>query len=395
MNQIREAQLYLLLFVTATVVSALLTPLFRWFALRTMKFVQRPRAISIETHVQPTPVGGGLAIYLGGLGALWLAQPWSGLEQRVMLAGAVLVIFGLLDDSRNLSLPTGLGKFLEKFLLDNKALSTFAKFIPQFLAAYLVLAPGSENELVTPYLFDYEVANQVVAILWIVGIINAINFLDIMDGLAAGTSMVAAIGFFLLGKVIGHEPAFVALAIVLAGGALGFLFYNFQPASIFMGDTGSQFLGLVLGVLALIAAGSATSFDGMLPPLILLGIPLFEITYTMTIRVLTGKLPWKGSKDHTPLRMFQLGFSVRQIVLSAYIAGLALILCALWLVQASMFGRLIGVILLGLVAMGIGLWLSQVKVPKLAPQREQVKGFGPTDQLLEGEIAKKPKEGEA
>jgi len=336
---------YPLLFATAMVVSALLTPFLRWLALRTKNFLQLPRPISVETHVHPTPAGGGLAIYLGMLGALWLTWPWSGIEQRIILAGAVLVLFGLLDDSRRISVPS--------------------KLVGQLLAVYfLLLAPGLGGELAVPQLFDSTLISQAIAILWILGMINAVNFLDIMDGLAAGTSAIAAFGFFLLAGFISKGHTVAALAIGLAGSSVGFLIYNFEPASIFMGDTGSQFLGFVLGTLALLAASSPPSSVMILPPIVLLGVPLFEIAFTITIRIWTGKAPWKGSKDHFPLRMFRLGFSVRHIVLSAYIIGLLLIPSAICLARASTLGRLIVLLFLVLSGIGAGLWLSQVQVPK-------------------------------
>lgn len=356
---------YVLVFTTAMVVSALLTPLFRYFALRTLKFVQWPKPISIETHVQPIPVGGGLAIFLGVVAALWLTRPLSSLEQHILLAGGILVAFGLLDDSRTLSIPSRPGRFLSRYLLDKRSLSTLSKFAAQFFVAFLVvLTPKFGGETLMPRISGSTVLNQAVAILWIVGVINAINFLDIMDGLAAGVSAIAAIGFFFLASFVGQGTAYAGLAIALAGSALGFLIYNFEPASIFMGDAGSQFLGFILGTLALLVASSSTSFVTVVSPIVLLGIPLFEITFTMTVRTLTGKAFWKGSKDHYPLRMFQLGFTVRQIVLASYVVGLVLLWCSIWMTQASLTGQLITLVILALIAIGAGLWLSRVEVPR-------------------------------
>ena len=348
---------YPLLFATAMAVSALLTPLVRKLTLRTEKFIKLPRSISIETHVLPTPTVGGVAIFLGVVSALCLTLPWSNLEKRILLASTVLVLFGLYDDSKPLSVPS--------------------KVVGQFLAAgILLLAPGIGGQLAVPQLFNSLVVNQIMATLWIVGLINAMNFLDIMDGLAAGTSAIAAFGFFLLAGFMSNGQTTAHLAIALAGGAMGFLIYNFEPASIFMGDTGSQFLGLVLATLTLHAASSSPSPAMLLPPIVLLGIPLFEITYTSTIRVWTGKAPWKGSKDHFPLRMFQMGFSVRRIVLTTYIVGFLLIPCAIWLVQVNLLGRLLILLVLALAGVGAGLWLSQVRVPKASSQRAMPKPVG-------------------
>ena len=365
--------LYPVLLMVAAALSALLTPLVRLLALRMRKFVQLPRAISIDTHVLPTPAAGGLAIYLGVAGSLWLAQPLSGFEKRVLVAGAVLVFFGLLDDSRALRIPSRLGgQFLARLLLDNRALSTGAKLIGQLLAAGLLLVgPGPGDALAAPALFDNLAVNQVIAFLWLVGMINAVNFLDIMDGLAAGTSAIAAFGFFVLSAFISDGQPLAGLAVALVGGALGFLIHNFEPASIFMGDTGSQFLGVVLGVLALRVASLSSSLTMVPPALVLLGIPLFEAAFTPTIRIWTGKLPWKGSKDHFPLRMFQLGFSVRRIVLTSYAVAFGLIPCAIVIMQFNQWTQLLIFSFLAVSGAGAGLWLSQVKVPKASSGRAQ------------------------
>jgi UDP-GlcNAc:undecaprenyl-phosphate GlcNAc-1-phosphate transferase len=363
--------LYPVLLITAAVLSALSTPLVRLLALRMKKFVQLPRAISIDTHILPTPAAGGLAIYLGVAGSLLLAQLPSGFEKRVLVAGAVLVFFGLLDDSRALKIPSRLGgQFLARFLLDNRALSTGAKLIGQLLAAGLLLVvPGPGDALAVPLLFDNLAVNQVIAFLWLVGMINAVNFLDIMDGLAAGTSAITAFGFFVLSAFISDVQPIAGLAVALVGGALGFLIYNFEPASIFMGDTGSQFLGVVLGALSLHVASLSSSLTMVPPALVLLGIPLFEVAFTSTIRIWTGKLPWKGSKDHFPLRMFQRGLSVRRIVLTSYAVAFCLIPCAIVLMQVNQWDQLLILSLLAVSGVGAGLWLSQVKVPKASSLR--------------------------
>ncbi len=371
---------YPVLFATSLAVSAGLTPAFRWLALRSMVFVQRPKAISIETHVRPIPVGGGLAIFLGVVAALWLNRSWSPLEQRILLGAGLLSVFGLLDDSRVLKLRS---RLLSNLLLDNRALSAQSKLVGQFLvASFVVLAAGWGGPLEVPHLVSWQWVNQAVAIVWIVGMMNAINFLDIMDGLAAGTSAVAALGFFFLAGVTGMEPALAAISIALAGSAFGFLFYNFQPARVFMGDTGSQFFGLVLGVLALQGASSPTTAVSVLSSLVLVGIFLFEITFTVGMRLLAGKNPMMGSKDHYPLRMFQLGLSVRRIVAASYLAGGGLALLALWLARGSMPERLAALLILGIAVVIVTRWLSRVKVPEIPVRVERPAASGSGEGLV-------------
>ena len=339
-------QLSYLIFVgVAIIISSTMTALFRIVAPHT-RWIQQPKSISIDTHIQPTPVGAGLAIYLAVVAVFCVAQwslgAWTGLEQRIILAGGTLILIGLYDDRQEMSVPY--------------------KLLFQFLAAYILLAaPGLGSKPAIPQLFNLEILNLLIAIIWLVGMINAINFLDIMDGLAAGVALIAALGFFLV--FMEQGGIFTILALALAGGALGFLFYNFEPASVFMGDTGSQFLGLILSTLVIMTVPANISLPAILTPLILVSIPLFEVTFTITIRTLTGKAPWKGSKDHYPLRLFKMGFSVKQIVLSTYLVGLLLILCAFWFNQATWFVQISIGSCLSLSMIGVSIWLSKVKVP--------------------------------
>lgn len=338
---------YLIAAVLAFVVSILLTPVARRLAFR-LGSVHYPKSISIETHVEPIPYLGGLPIFLAFNLVCTIFFVLSGDFQLVLpllTAATIVAIGGIIDDAR--------------------PLSVLGKFIAQVLATIFILMTGSAL-LRIPAFTGVEVLDTVVAFILIVGVMNAINFLDIMDGLAGGVAMMAALAFVILGVLQGNLMLAV-MAASLLGAAAGFLVFNFNPARIFMGDTGSQFLGFILALfppMMLLQAPTGTRLQVVVVTLIALGVPIFEMTFTTTIRSLTGKKPWKGSKDHFALRMFAMGYTVRQIVLATYAVGLVLAIIAALLFNASWSAVVWTVVGLVVVALGISLWLSRVHVPK-------------------------------
>ncbi len=342
---------YAIVFVTALLLSLALTPIVRRLAFR-LGTVHYPKAISIDTHVNPVPYLGGLPIYLGFIAVATvalalrdeIADAWP-----ILVASTIVAAGGFIDDARPLSVA--------------------GKFIAQIVATIFILIAGRDLLQILP-IFGNEMLDTAVAFLLLVGLMNAVNFLDIMDGLAGGVSAIAALGFagvFLLY----FDPIPLIMALALAGSTLGFLYYNFNPARIFMGDTGSQFLGFILALFPpmLLKANVGQMHQRVLlvAALVILGIPLFEMTYTSTIRVLTGKRPWKGSKDHFALRAFAMGYGVRKIVLITYAVGIVLALLGALLATQSLFFSIVVVALLLLCALAVAVWLSRVHVPKPLP----------------------------
>ena len=232
------------------------------------------------------------------------------LELGAILAGATWLAFvGLVDD--------------------RIGLSPRAKFPAQFLAAFVVLASGVSIDLT-----HNVIVNDGLTVLWIVGIINAINFLDNMDGLAAGVSAIAAGGFFLLAISQGQELV-SALSASLCGAAIGFLLYNFNPASTFMGDMGSMVLGFILSVVAikLHFYSQSLAVTWMIPVLVL-GLPLFDTALVVFTRLREGRSPFQGGRDHTSHRLVSLGISSRRAVVILYGVCVVLSLSALIVSQA-------------------------------------------------------------
>lgn len=290
---------YFLVLASAIGLSALLTPLVRLVALRSGAVVQ-PRGD--RWHRKPTPVLGGAAIFATYM-IVHLAA--VGLDpQYFALFGCALAVFclGLYDDLRGLSPQT--------------------KFICQIAVAGLLIATGTMVKIV-----PWPVVAYPLSFLWLVGMTNAFNLIDNIDGLSAGIAAISGIALCLFSTGSG-DGAVGLLSIGLAGACIGFLFYNFNPARIFMGDCGSMFLGFMLGALSLSGTWRHASslFVTMLAPVLILSIPIFDTAFVTITRTLRGQPVSQGGRDHLSHRLVLLGFSEKKTVLILY--GLSA-LCAL------------------------------------------------------------------
>lgn len=295
-------------------------------------------------HRRPTALLGGVAIVLATvIGAALFVRPVAGYGG---LAAAAVLIFaaGLWDDIHQLSPPT--------------------KLCIQVVAAVLVVSSG-----LVIHWTSFPLVRDAVTLFWLVGMTNAFNLLDNMDGLAAGIAVIGA-GFLALAASLAVGPASavasvaVVLPALLGSAALGFLIFNFQPASIFMGDCGSMFLGFSLGGLSLL--GMASRARGFAPvlfaPVFLLMLPILDTTLVTVARMLSGRPVSQGGRDHTSHRLVSLGLSERAAVLLLY--GFAT-LCGLagltfhW-VPTPVLLFLLPTVLLAILAWG--LMLGQVRV---------------------------------
>lgn len=304
-------------------------------------FLDHPEARKL--HIAATPLLGGLAVALGtALGAnlgFWSLDMGLPPQSLWWMAGAVVaVLIGLVDDR------VGLGPL--------------PKLAFQVLAAALFLGGG-----VYPHRVVGPVFGGLISIVWVVGLMNAINFLDNMDGIVGGVTALCALAFAVLLAVWGH-PHESLFALGLGGATLGFLRYNFAPARIFLGDTGSLFLGYALGALGLIAAASGPGLSGVLATLLVLGYPLFDTTFVVWTRLYEGRKVYVGGRDHTTHRMTRVVRGPRRAALSVYAttAVLALSGVALGMNPGARFA--IPLVIVWAVVLGwIGRRLS--RIPKL------------------------------
>jgi UDP-GlcNAc:undecaprenyl-phosphate GlcNAc-1-phosphate transferase len=291
-------------FLLALVASLLLVPLVRWLGFKTGR-VSYPR--QDRWHRQPTPTLGGVGMFIAfGLALLvvcgWYRQTPG--HWNLLLAAGLMFLLGVVDDFKRLSPPI--------------------KMVWQLAAATLFIAAGDVIDF-----FPWPIANILLTYFWLVGISNAINLLDNMDGLAGGVSLIAALMLAYFNSRMGDAPL-VWLSLALAGSILGFLLFNFPPARIFMGDSGSMFLGFTLAALAVARRSQASSVLAIMGvPVMLFLLPILDTTLVTITRILRGQSPAQGGTDHTSHRLVAFGLSERQAVLVLYavavIAGLAAI----------------------------------------------------------------------
>jgi UDP-GlcNAc:undecaprenyl-phosphate GlcNAc-1-phosphate transferase len=300
----------MLVFASALVFAIGGTPLARRLALH-LGIMDYPSARRI--HQTPIPRFGGAAIYLAFLLALLIFEDRFNIQQLVsIIVGATWVSFlGVWDDSRGLR--------------------PLAKLAGQIAGAVFLILTGIEVSA-----FESPALNIALTVIWIVGITNAMNFLDNMDGLSGGVGAVGA-AFFLLLAALSGQYLVGSLAAALLGACLGFLVYNFNPASIFMGDTGALFLGFVLA-----AVGIKLRFPANLPvvtwmvPVFILGVPIFDTTLVILSRLRRGVSPFKAGKDHTSHRLVALGLTQREAAMALCLVSGALGMVAVFITQAGM-----------------------------------------------------------
>lgn len=298
--------------------------------------VARPR--KDRWHTRPTALMGGIAIYLAFLAGCFLFAERIGRLWPVLLAGTVLFAVGLVDDLVQLK--------------------PYIKLVMQMVAASIVVFGG----LSLPWT-PYAPLNYLVTVCWLVGIANAINLLDNMDGLAGGISLIACV-FLSITFVINGQLIEATFPLMLAGALVGFLWFNFHPASIFMGDCGSMFLGLTLGSMALLSDYSRTRniWAVLLTPVLILLIPIFDTTIVAVTRKVSGRAVSQGGRDHTSHRLVALGMSERRAVLTLY-------LFAAFSGALAMFLRGLGIEItvavvagFALVVVFLGLYLGKVRI---------------------------------
>jgi UDP-GlcNAc:undecaprenyl-phosphate GlcNAc-1-phosphate transferase len=291
-----------------------------------------------KVHLRPIPRVGGIAIFLafvltfcGGLLVPALRRSSFLTEPQIagLLGGGALIFgLGLLDDLR--SLPPGL---------------KFAVQVAVGLIAYLSGIGFHLLQLPGFPVIQLGVLSLPVTIFWIVLVINAFNLIDGLDGLAAGITVFSSIVLLVLGMVQGGPFVCVGLAS-LAGASLGFLRYNFNPATIFMGDCGSYFIGFILASLSILGSVKRQASVTILIPIIALGLPLMEVVWSGMRRFLTGQKLFRADNNHLHHRLLKLGYTHRRAVLVLYAFTVTLGLLALLLVHAN--SRLSAIILIGI-----------------------------------------------
>jgi len=293
-------------FGISSLISLALIPVVRLISNR-YGFVSTPRRD--RWHRKPTPNIGGVAIYLAFILSILVAlifndeTSWE--KWGLLIGSSMMFLMGLYDDFKQLSPQT--------------------KLLGQILAASIVILLGYTTDFFSPKISNNIIAqipNVILTFVWLIGITNAINLLDNMDGLAGGIALVSALILSYFFWQAG-DTTMLWISMALAGSILGFLVYNFPPASIFMGDSGSMFLGFTLAVLAIARQPQASNIFAILGvPTLIFILPILDTILVTSTRILRGESPVQGGRDHTSHRLVAFGLTERQTVLTLIIVAL-------------------------------------------------------------------------
>lgn len=309
---------YIFLFLSSFIAAFLLTKIFRRLAVR-WEFIDHPS--ERKFHKKSTPLLGGAAIFLG----FWIAMsiglctgiklPLSGL---IFIGSLAIAVVGLWDD---------------KF-----ALSVKRKLLFQIAVALFTVLIGIRAKLFLPPLFSY-----IVSFIWILVITNAFNLLDNMDGVSGGIAFISSL-LLLIVSILMKNYFVSAMISAFMGALAGFLWFNFPPASVFMGDCGSMFIGYIVSVVTILGTyykpGNPTLFPVVIP-LLILAVPLFDVLSVIFIRIVHKKPIFHPDKNHFSHRLVNLGMSVRTAVLFLYLVTFCVGLPSILLPQISLVGVVI------------------------------------------------------
>jgi UDP-GlcNAc:undecaprenyl-phosphate GlcNAc-1-phosphate transferase len=298
-------------------------------------------------HKRPLPRLGGVAIFLAflfstgiaGLVSWWNPRLSFGFSPKAVLAilvpGFLIFLLGLYDDLH----PVG----------------PYFKFLVQVLAGAILFA-GGLRILDLPVLFSGHhfpwFVSLPLTILWVLGITNAFNLIDGLDGLAAGSALFSTLVVFVV-ALFSHSTFVSVMTLVLAGAVLGFLRYNFNPATIFLGDCGSQFVGFMLSALALQGMQKSPTVVAVAIPVVSFGLPILETTLSVVRRLISGRPVFTGDREHIHHKLLQRGLSQRQVVTVLY--GVSAIFAMLSLFMLWPTGSTLGLVL---AVLGIGIWMG-------------------------------------
>lgn len=298
---------YGLTFLMGLVIAVLVTPL-------TIILAKRWGAIAYpggrHVHSRPIPRLGGLAIYAGFWIAALLTQVWDKSIWGLFIGSTIILVVGIWDDIREIC--------------------PLHKLYWQIAAASVLVAFGFSMKIITlpfldePIIFEtpgLSALGVILMLFWVVGLVNTVNVSDGLDGLAAGICFIVALLLFWSANSIIDQPgagSAANLMLALAGALLGFLFFNFPPARVFMGDSGSMFLGFIIGGVSIMGLLKTATIMGLVFPLLVLGMPVTDLTIAIIRRKLRGQSIAKADRGHLHHRLLDAGYTQRQAVLLMY-----------------------------------------------------------------------------
>ena len=302
----------ILALLIALVFSFLMTPIVRTFAYK-VGAIDVPKD-GRRMHKVPTPRLGGLAIFIGFMISTLLFVPMTPEMKSVLLGAVVIVVLGVVDDS--------------------VVLSAKVKFIIQILAALIPALNGVTIQAFSnPNIFSsnlyWMLGNLSIpfTVLWIVAVTNSVNLIDGLDGLANGVSTISATTMLVLALLLGESDVAIVLA-ALVGACVGFMPYNFNPAKMFMGDTGAMFLGYILATMSIQGLFKYYAVISFVVPFLILGLPIFDTSFAFFRRLARGQSPMSPDREHIHHRLIDMGLSQKQAVATLYVVSAILGLSA-------------------------------------------------------------------
>jgi UDP-GlcNAc:undecaprenyl-phosphate/decaprenyl-phosphate GlcNAc-1-phosphate transferase len=318
-----EQKVFLLATISILVTFAL-TPIIRGIFCK-LNIVDEPEARKV--HKKTVPYGGGLAIYLSFLSICFLFFPRVLEHWGLFLGSFIIILLGIVDDKYGLK--------------------AIPKLVIQILVALIVVSSGITINIGTILgIPDIAWLSSLITVFWIVGIVNAINVIDGLDGLAGGVSFIAAmtIGFV---SYINDDNLVAGASLILAFSILGFLPHNFsKEKKIFMGDTGSMFLGYSLAVLSIMSSVKVATLFSMIIPIAILIIPIFDMSFAIARRLIDKKHIFHGDREHLHHKLLDLGFSSNSAVMVIY--AICLLFSVVAIVSTLYADKMTGYLLLGL-----------------------------------------------
>lgn len=325
--------LYIAAFACSFAITLVATPFAKWASIR-LGAIDYPKDRGV--HTQPMPRMGGIAMVMGFVLTILIISRFdkslNTTELTGFLIGAMIIaVLGAIDDMKNL--PAKL------------------KFSVQIVAALVVIFSGTEIEIILwPVTTTLQAFSVPITLLWIVGVTNAVNLIDGLDGLAAGVSSIAALSLMILCIMTGSITA-VVLTATIAGACLGFLPRNFNPAEIFMGDTGSTFLGFVLAVSSIMGVFKGYALLAVCVSVLCLGLPVFDTLFAMLRRLATHQPIMQPDRGHLHHKLIDYGFSQKQAVLIMY--GISVLLGSLAIFISMKDSGVIVIVLLTVIVLGL------------------------------------------
>lgn len=318
---------FIIAFFCAFVIAFLVTPLARRLAIK-VGALDVPKC-ERKIHKSPMPYFGGIAIYVAIMACMFVFLPHNEMNISIMIGATILVLVGIIDDMYDM--PAKI------------------KLAFQIIAAIIAVSGGVRIYFITNpfHVTGYSFLDTLsipITIIWIVGVTNTINLIDGLDGLAAGVSGIAAFSLLLTAFTKGYDFIIIQCAIV-AGAALGFLPHNFNPARIFMGDTGSMLLGYMLSIVAVLGAVKSVAAITLIVPIFAIGIPILDTFFAIVRRLINKKPIMEPDKEHLHHQLMKKGLNQKQTVLVLYAISIFLGLTAVFISNANtQIGVLTGIV---------------------------------------------------